>query len=302
VLLLLDRERRSLAGTRRRRWRLGRRYEDLSLRLMLGRLERHWLSEQAPSRLSEGPLAGPGDAARGLAEWARPWGVAPRMKLDAGMARTHLALRRLGRWLPPRAIARAEARARDRFEAIAARMLGPGPHARALTDAAEHGITGARAVPGPSRMRLAAIAALVLVPAGVGAFLLVAHSLGGPAGSTGPRIAGEGKRAQPGALDSKAEASGLPRSPASHDAARRGKRRAGDSGGAAERRATQDALASETVVPPPPPPPAPASQPAPTSTTAPASTPPPAAAAEPPSPAKSTEEAAACPPEFGYEC
>src|SRR5687767_3456492 len=89
TFLLLEGERRSVAAHLRPAWRPRGRYEDLNLVIMLARLERDWLGQR-------------------LADWAMPWGAAPRTKLEADIDHTADALKRLGRWLPTQTIAKAE--------------------------------------------------------------------------------------------------------------------------------------------------------------------------------------------------
>jgi hypothetical protein len=261
--------------------------------MMLGRLERAWLSEEAPPRGSGGLRERQDDADRGLARWARPWGVAPRMKLDSGMARADAALVRLARWLPAGAVLKAERRARDRFEAIASRVLEEGPQARALTEAAEGVTMGERPDRRPSRIRLAAIAGLVLLPAGIGAFLLVAHTAGGPTSPPGPRVAGDETRRQP-AVDT-ADRTGPSRPAPRERSGETGKRRAG------KNRPPPQSVPEAPVVAEAAPAPALAVAEQPPAAT-PSSAPPSPAPAPQPSPAKNDEGGSGCPPEFGYEC
>ena len=101
MFLLLDAERGSLTAQLRPSWRLSGRYEDLSLVMILARLERDWLSQPRPHPSGGDHLKGHGDQpGLWLADWAKPWGAAARMKLDADIGRVDGALRRLGRWLP----------------------------------------------------------------------------------------------------------------------------------------------------------------------------------------------------------
>ncbi len=104
-------------------WRPRGRYEDLSLALMLARLERDWLSQSG----------------RRLAGWAMPWGAAPRAKLEADIGHLDGALKRLGRWLPRRSIAMAECNARQRVAAITVELGELDPRARAALAAVPQG-------------------------------------------------------------------------------------------------------------------------------------------------------------------
>jgi hypothetical protein len=160
AFVLLEAERRSLTAQLRPAWRPSGRYEDLSLVIMLARLERDWLS-----------LA--------LAGWAMSWGTAPRTRLDADIAQMGDALEGLGRWLPRRTVAKAEHRARRRLAIIATALREPGPRAWTAVPAPTHGPApdGPR-FEAPSRGRVAAVAALLCLGAGVGAFLLAGTEQG----------------------------------------------------------------------------------------------------------------------------
>jgi hypothetical protein len=216
------------------------------------------------------------------------------MKLDSGMARADAALVRLGRWLPAAAVLKAEDRARRRFEAIASRVLEEGPQARALTEAAEGVTMGERPNRRPSRIRLAAIAGLVLLPAGIGAFLLVAHTAGGPTSPPGPRVAGDETRRQPAAVDT-ADRTGPSRPARRERSGETGKRLAG------KNRPPPQSVPEAPVVAEAAPAPAVAVAEQPSAATPPPAPPSPAPAAQP-SPAKNDQGGSGCPPEFGYEC
>ena len=183
AFLLLEGKRRSLAAELRPLWRLKGRYEDLSLVMMLARLQRDCLS-QPRSRLDGGVhLQGDGDQpAPRLADWAQPWGAAPRMKLETDLGHVDGALRGLGRWLSARTVAKAQDRARERLEAITAN-LGVRDWARAWAPRPQGEATTARDRAAPTRV--AAIAGLSLLAAGAGAFLLLSDTGGGPGDSIG---------------------------------------------------------------------------------------------------------------------
>ncbi len=280
VFLLLERERRSLIARLRPSWRLRARYEDLSLVMMLARLELDWLSQPRPY------LSG-GD--HPLADWAKPWGAAQRMKLDADTGRVDGALKGLGRWLSRRAVAKAQGRARERLEAITTKLEERDPQVAAAA-AAQGAATKTRGSERPTRARVAAIAGLVLL-AGVGAFLIASNTGSGPGDSTGHRGAMAGVRQHPGALDvhiqrgsgQRSRGSGKSASPPGHPKTQ----------GSAQVRsqgAGQSAPVASAVAPPTPEP-APAPQPAP--------------APAPPSSTSSQAKIAGggdCRPEFGYEC
>src|SRR6266511_3665108 len=171
LFLLLDWERRSLTAQLRPSWRLRGRYEDLSLVMMLARLERDWLSQPKPHLSGSDHPKGHGDQpGHWLADWAKAWGAAPRMKLDADIGRVDRALKGLGRWLSGRMVAKAEGRARVRLEAITTEMEGRDPQARA--QAPHRAASKTRGFERPSHTRAAAIAGLLLLAAGAGAFLV----------------------------------------------------------------------------------------------------------------------------------
>lgn len=305
MFLLLDAERRSLAAQVRPSWRLSGRYEDLSLVMILARLERDWLSQPRPD-LSGGdhPKGHGGQPGPRLADWAKPWGAAPRIKLDADIGRVEGALNGIGRWLPAGTAAKAEGRARDRLEAITAEVEERDPQARAAADASQGGATKRRGFKRPSRTPVAAIAGFLLLVAGAGAFLLASHPGSGPGDSVGRQGAVAGVRQHPGTLDTRIRGgSGQPSQGARPSASPPGHPGAKGSARARPPGAGQDApVASETVPPAPEPPPVSqpvaAPQPAPASQPAPA----PAQPSSTSSQAKSAGGGGGCPPEFGYEC
>jgi hypothetical protein len=300
LFLLLDRERRSLRAQLRPSWRLRGRYEDLSLVMMLARLERDWLSQPSPHPSGGDHPKGHGDEpAHWLADWAKAWGAAPRMKLDADIARVDGALKGLGRWLPGRMVAKAEGSARKRLAAITTEVEERDPQARAeATDAAHGAATKTRGFERPSRTRVAAIAGLLLLAAGAGAFLLASDTGSGPLDSVSRPGAVEGVRQHPGALDAHIqEGSGQRNRGAGQSASPPGHPGAPRSAQASSQGADQGTpVASEIVASAPEP--APVPQPA----AAPQPAPEPAPPSSTSSQAKSAGGGASCPPEFGYEC
>jgi hypothetical protein len=301
VFFQLDSERRSLAARPGPRWRPVHRYEDLSLAAMLARLERGWLSGRTAVPL-DGGEDGEGDRrAFGLAGWANPWGTAPRMKLDADLEHLDEALGRLGRWLPPGATARARGRARSRLEATAARLLERDPGAWTATSLATEPGGHVQAPRHRARVRVVALAALLLLVAATVALLVgIAR---GPSDEAGPPRVAHAPGHTPPAHRARAEPAGrqqdeAPGGPRRTTQSRAGSRSGTDEGGAAAPTAT----ASPTAASPTPPQPTQVATPAPAP--APASPPaPPAAGASPPStPPQGAEASSSCPPEFGYEC
>jgi hypothetical protein len=300
LFLLLDGERRSLTAQLRPSWRLRGRYEDLSLVMMLARLERDWLSQPRPD------LSG-GDHAKGysdepgdwLTDWAKAWGAAPRMKLDADIGRVDGALKGLGRWLSARTVAKAESRARERLEAITTEMEERDPRARAeAADAAPGAATKTRGFERPSHIRVATIAALLLLAVGAVAVLLASHTGSGPSDSVSRQGAVEGVRQQAGALDAHVQGgSGHRRRGAGQSASPPGHPGTQGGAGVSSQEAGQSApVASETTPAAPEPAAAPQLATAPQPATAPA---PPSSTS---SQAKSPGGGGGCPPEFGYEC
>jgi hypothetical protein len=299
AFLLLDGERRSLTAQVRPSWRRRSRYEDLSLVLMLARLERDCLSQPRPQPEGGGEPKGHRDQpGHRLADWASPWGAAPRMKLDADIGRVDSALKRLGRWLSRRAVAKARSRAGLRLEAIAAGLEGWVPQARAAAAGTQGAATKTRGIDRPTLTRFAAVAGLFLLAAGAGAFLVATHMGGGPGDSVDRRGAVAGAGQHPGAFEAQIQR----RSPdkgrrAGHRGSQPDNPKPPASAGARSQGAGQSAPAA-TEVAAPAIEPAPAPQPA----AAPAPAPPSSPASSTPSQAKSPGGGGGCPPEFGYEC
>jgi hypothetical protein len=299
---LLDGERRSLAAELRPWWRLKGRYEDLSLVMMLARLERECLS-QPGSRL-EGGLHPQGDGdqlGHRLADWANPWGAAPRMKLDIDLGRVDAALKRLGRWLSKRTVAKAQSRAHERLESITADLEARDLRALAAATRPLAAVTMARDFDRAARARVAAVGALLSLAAGAGAFLLVSAMDGGPGDSVGGRGAVEARQ-HPAALDAQVKRgparprrdAGQSASPLAHPKAQGGGRRRSQGGGHSA------PVVAET--PPPAPEPAAVSASAVAPSPAPAPAPPNSQPGSTPSQAKDAGGPGSCPPEFGYEC
>ena len=290
AFLLLEGERRSLAAHLRPAWRPRGRYEDLSLVIMLARLERDWLSQSRPR---PGALA---VTRSRLAGWAMPWGAAPRTKLETDIVHMGDALKRLGRWLPRRTVAKAERRARRRLAIIATGLQEPGPRAWPAVPASPQGPApeGPR-FDAPSRRRVAAVAALLLLGVGAGAVAACRHRAGRRPGlhSRRGRWVGIGREST---RDQRPDSWRI-------GAGRRGPDRSGNRKARSNARASSPGSARSTSV---------ASEPAP----APSEPPPvaePVAAPQPApapvpasSPSSSTSSqakgAGGCPPEFGYEC
>src|SRR5436190_14549187 len=129
AFLLAEGHRKSLmAWVRGRRLPKGR-YETLVLITMLARLQRDWLlqSEPRPARDQDEERV-----VRECAFWARPWGIAFLVDLGSELDRLEQAVKASARWLPPRARARAQEGARQRFESIAAEIGAPSRSAGAL--------------------------------------------------------------------------------------------------------------------------------------------------------------------------
>jgi hypothetical protein len=298
VFLLLDRKRRSLTAQLRPSWRLRGRYEDLSLVMIVARVERDWLSQPRPHLSGGDHPNGHGDQpGRWLADWAKPWGAAPHMKLDLDIAHADSALKRLGRWLSRRTVAKAEGRARERLEAITTEVAERDPQARAaVVDVAQGAATKTRGFERPSHTRVAAIAGLFLLAAGAGAFLFASHTRSGPQDSVSRPSAVEGVRQHPGALDAQIqEGSGQRSRRAAQSAISPGHPGTQGNAQARSRGAGQSAPVASEIAPPAPEP-APVPQPA--------AAPQPAPAPAPPSSTSSEAKRAGggCPPEFGDEC
>lgn len=297
LFLRLDGERRELAAQLCAPWRPRGRYEDLSLALMLARLERDWLSQPGPHRSGGAHPSGRGEQpGRRLADWAMPWGAAPRAKLEADIGHLDGALKRLGRWLPRRSIAMAECNARQRVAAITAQLGELDPRARAALAAVPQGpATDPLPFERPSRTRVAAIAGLFLLAVGAGAFLLAARTGSGPGDSFARPGAAARVQPHPGARDLPAVSrSGRPTQGPDESASRPGNRR-GSARASSQGSAQSAPIASEPA--PPAPEPAPVAQPV--AVPQPAPAPPSSSSSSAPSPAKG---AGGCPPEFGYEC
>jgi hypothetical protein len=300
VFLLLDSERRSLAAQRRPSWRLRGRYEDLSLVMMLARLEREWLSQPKPHLLRGDHPKGHGyQPENRLADWAKPWGAAPRIKLDADIGWIDGALKGLRRWLSGRTVAKAEGRARERLEAITTSLQEQGPQ-EPRPAVAQGAATKTLRFGRPMRTRAAAIAGLFLLAAGAGALLLAFHSGSGPSDSVGRRGDVAGVRQHPGALDAQIQRGARQRSrSAGRSASPPAHRKTQGSVRARSQGAGQSAPVASEIAPPAPEPalvPETTDAPQPAPALAPPSSPP-----TTPSQAKS-EARGGCPPEFGYEC
>jgi hypothetical protein len=98
-----------------------RRYEDLSLVKMVTRLQRDYLSQQAP-----GGKAFPGgdDVEHGIADWARPWGPTFLLQFQADLNVFDLQLKSSARWLSAATQRTAKERAAARFASLTAGMAG----------------------------------------------------------------------------------------------------------------------------------------------------------------------------------
>lgn len=279
AFLLLEGERGSLAADLRPAWRPRGRYEDLSLVIMLARLERDWLSRSGPRP----------------AGWTMPWGTAPRTKLETDIVHMGDALERLGRWLPRRTVAKAERRARRRLAIIATGLQEPGPRAWPAVPAPPRAPApeGPR-FDAPSRRRVAAVAALLFLGAGAGAFLLAGTEQGG--GPDSIRGAGGGS-----ALAENQHATNVQIHGGSEG--RQGPDRSGNRKARSNARASSPGSARSTAVAAEPVP-APSEPPR---VAEPVAAPQPAPAPVPASPPSSSTSSQAkgaggCPPEFGYEC
>jgi hypothetical protein len=267
--------------------------------MMLARFERDWLDRPEPHVQSHDPPRHGDYLAQRLAGWAMPWGVPPRSKLEADIDGLEGALERLGRWLTPRDVARARARAQERLAAFTTWLEALGP--TAWETAADEALGLAAKTPRrvwPSQARTAALAGLLA--AGAGAFLILFHP-GGPGGSVGgPDAAGLGQI--PGALRAAIQRGseqrghvGGPPGPPGSAAARGNDGASSKTPGEGAPSAPAPAPAPEPAAPvaqpivAPPPPPAPAS-----------------ASGSPISQSSPTGDQAkdtgGCPPEFGYEC
>ena len=300
LFLLLDRERGSLTAKLRPLWRLRGSYEDLSFVMMLARWERDWLSQPRPHLSGDVHPNSHGDQpGRRLADWAKAWGAAPLTKLDADIARLDGALQGLGRWLPARTVAKAEARARERLEAITTEVEGRDPQARSQAADAAHGAASkTRDFERPSHIRVATIAGFILLAAGAGAFLLASGTGSGPGDSVSrPGRAVEGVRQHPGALDAHIEGSGQRGGGADQSASPPGHPGTQGTAGVSSQGTGQSTPVASEIAPPAPEP-APVAQPVAAPQPAPAPAPPSSTSSQ----AKSAGGGGDCPPEFGYEC
>jgi hypothetical protein len=298
TFLLLEEERRSLAAELRPFWRPKGRYEDLSLVMMLARLERDCLSQpRSVPQAREYPRSGGDLAGHRLADWAEPWGAAPRTKLETDLGRIDGALEQLGRWLSARTAAKARSRARQRLDAITVHLDQRAPAAHTAATRPRTAAT-ARDFGRATRTRVAAVAGLLLA-AGAGVFLLDSDTGGGPA--TDDRRGGLDSR-HPPALEAEVNRGPAQRSRASGQSAIPLGRAKARGGAHKEPPGTDQSapVAAET---------APAAiEPAPVSPSAIATSPAPAPASSSPQPSSTSSQAKAagggggCPPEFGYEC
>ena len=296
VFLLLDGERRSLMAEVRPWWRLRRRYEDLSLVMMLAHLQRDWLSQPRPHLGADGHSKSHRDPpGHRLANWATPWGAAPRMKLNADIDRVDGALKRLGRWLSRRTVAKAGGRALERLDAITTELEQPRPQAPAAS-AAEGAATKTGRFDRPTRRRVAAIAGLFSLAAGAGAFLLTSHTGSGP-GDFDRRGAVAGVAQHPGTVEVQIQRGSGQRGRAAGESAS-APRRSGTQGSA---RARSEAAGQSEIAPPAPEPPS-VPQPAAAPQPAPAPVPPSLTSSSTSTQAKGAGGGGDCPPEFGYEC
>jgi hypothetical protein len=291
AFLVLEGERRWLAAHLRPPWRPRGRYEDLSLVIMLARLERDWLSR--PPRLvgGEGHSADRHQPGNRLAGWAMPWGAAPRTKLEADIDHLGDTQAKLGRWLPRRTVAVAEGTARLRLAVITAGLQEPGPRAWTAVPAAAPG--PARTTPRfelPVRMWVTAAAALLLL--GAGGFLIAGSEQSSRPGSVGRPDAGAG-------MGGNQQATNIQ----THGGSTQGRRvpdrpgntTARSNTGAGSDGAGSTPVASDAVPAPPEPPPV-------AEAVAPPQPAPAPEPASPPSPSSQAKDAGGCPPEFGYEC
>ena len=298
VFLSLEREHRLHAAALRPWWRLKGRYEDLSLVIMLARLERDCLAQPRPHPSGSDASGEGGEPGSGLAEWAKPWGAAPWVRLDAEIGRFDRARQRTRRWLSGRAAAQAEAGARERLGTITTELEERDPEEPTAV-VAETGEPKSRGFERPERIRVAAIGALFSVIVGLGTFLFVSHAGSGSEDSTGDRgaLAGVSRDLWPPDVHVRGEAGPRGRGegqpgPLRHPGAQGSGRAGPQTAGRRTSAPSQAAPVSSETAPSGPPVPQPTPQPQPVAAPA-----PPSSAS---SQAKST--ASACPPEFGYEC
>ena len=316
AFLLLDRERASLKTGLRARWQPLNRYEDLYLVTMLTRLERDWLF-QPRQRIRGGDLSISGDPfGREVAEWAKPWQLAPLSKLDADLGGLERALKQHVRWLSPLATLEAERRAGARFEEITSQLhQRDPPPAAAASAAVGHLNEKARAFGGPSRFRISAIAGLLFVTAAIVGVLAASRDDSGR-GDSSSRPAGlEGGPQRPAVLNVSPGRHSATGSRGPRRGAHRPSRPAQHPGGRQPPPARQAAESVPVASSPAPlspqvPPAEPAAVAPSASIPAPAPAAAPAPAPQPPNAAPSGTSAnpqaggggADCPPEFGYEC
>ena len=307
AFLLLWKRRTSLRAELRQHGHLKGRYEDLFLITLLARLERDWLTQPLPSsRGPRGPRAGDGERLElGVAEWAQPWGVAFLTALHSDLYNLEEAVKRLGKWLPPRPRMAAERRARERLERIEAEL-----EEGSARVAAVEGATGERATEkekgaaGPSATRVAATAAtLVAAAAAVAGLLLVtSNSDNGVKPSASAR---RGTEASPPPVTLPAIAVHGRHRPAKLGAGHEARGTGGPPSAVAPPTAPPVQQAAQSV-------PVSAGVSAPTPAPSPTveSTPPPAPqpVSTTPSPAPTQDQGAStqggggCPPEFGFDC
>jgi hypothetical protein len=318
TFLLLDRERVSLKARRRAPWHVLGRYEDLCVVAMLTRLERDWLLQPSRRLPGGGPRRGGEPFGGGVAEWAKPWRLAPLTKLDADAGRLEGARRRYGKWLSPLAMAEAERRAWERLERIASQLEERDPPPTATAPAGTDSRAEKTGVfAGPSRIRMAAIAGVLFVAAATVGFLAVSRGDSGSRDSVGHPVGAErGVFQRPPALGIGArarQASGrrsvgqrTRRSsrPARHPDRRRGPPAPRHEVPQSVPVASSAASSSGPAVPEAGPAAVPLSVPQ--AAPAPEPAPPPQPPASPPSRTSSTAQGTggqgSCPPEFGYEC
>ena len=236
-----------------------------------------------------------------MADWAKPWGAAPWIKLDADIGRVDGALKGLGRWLPTRTVAKAEGRARQRLEAITTELDELDPQAPEAAPGAQGAATKKRRFGRSMGTPVGVIAGLLLLAAGAGALLLGSRSGNDRWDSGSRRGAVAGVRQHPGALDARIpRGSGQRTRGAGRSANPPGHPETRDSGRARSQEAGPSApVASETA--PPAPEPALVPQSAGTPQPAPPTPAPPRSASTTSSQSKSVG-GGGCPPEFGYEC
>ena len=316
VFLSLEREHRLHAAALRPWWRLRGRYEDLSLVILLARLERDCLAQPRPHPSGSDPSGQGHEPGHGLAEWAKPWGAAPWVRLDAEIGRFDRARQRIRRWLSGPAVVKAEARARERLATITTELEEGDPKEPAAV-VAKTGAAESRGFERPARTRFAAIGALLLRPTrirvaaigallsisvGVGVFLFASLTGSGPEDSTGDRGAVAGVSQHPGPPDAHVrggiggpgQGEGQAGSPSHSGTHRSGPARPQGAGQGTP--VTSEIAPSSSETAPPGAEPAPVPQPT--------LQPQPVAAPAPPSSTSSHAKSTAggCPPEFGYEC